>query len=92
MKLHQVTTSLIRVGSRFDTAAAIVCSRSSSKGKAIGSELRTTPSRGTGRGLPQVKATEAKFLDFLKKSPQFVIPIYQRTYYMDRERVPPAME
>lgn len=27
-----------------------------------------------------VKATEAKFLDFLKKSPQFVIPIYQRTY------------
>src|SRR5436190_6911383 len=27
-----------------------------------------------------LKATEAKFLDFLKKSPQFVIPIYQRTY------------
>jgi uncharacterized protein with ParB-like and HNH nuclease domain len=27
-----------------------------------------------------VKATEAKFLEFLKKSPQFVIPIYQRTY------------
>jgi uncharacterized protein with ParB-like and HNH nuclease domain/predicted transport protein len=27
-----------------------------------------------------VKATEAKLLDFLKKSPQFVIPIYQRTY------------
>jgi len=27
-----------------------------------------------------VKATEAKMLDFLKKSPQFVIPIYQRTY------------
>jgi uncharacterized protein with ParB-like and HNH nuclease domain/predicted transport protein len=27
-----------------------------------------------------MKATEAKFLDFLKKSPQFVIPIYQRTY------------
>jgi uncharacterized protein with ParB-like and HNH nuclease domain/predicted transport protein len=25
-----------------------------------------------------MKATEAKFLDFLKKSPQFVIPIYQR--------------
>src|SRR6202171_3209113 len=28
----------------------------------------------------EVKATEAKLLDFLKKSPQFVIPIYQRTY------------
>lgn len=27
-----------------------------------------------------MKATEAKFLDFLRKSPQFVIPIYQRTY------------
>ena len=27
-----------------------------------------------------MKATEAKFLDLLKKSPQFVIPIYQRTY------------
>ncbi len=27
-----------------------------------------------------MKATEAKFLDFLEKSPQFVIPIYQRTY------------
>jgi uncharacterized protein with ParB-like and HNH nuclease domain/predicted transport protein len=27
-----------------------------------------------------MKATEAKFLGFLKKSPQFVIPIYQRTY------------
>jgi uncharacterized protein with ParB-like and HNH nuclease domain/predicted transport protein len=27
-----------------------------------------------------MKATEAKFLDFLKMSPQFVIPIYQRTY------------
>jgi len=27
-----------------------------------------------------MKATEAKFLDFLKKSPQFVIPIYQRIY------------
>ena len=27
-----------------------------------------------------MKATEAKFLAFLKKSPQFVIPIYQRTY------------
>ena len=27
-----------------------------------------------------MKATEAKFLDFIKKSPQFVIPIYQRSY------------
>ncbi|OOE58615.1 hypothetical protein BZG13_06345 [Salinivibrio sp. ML323] len=27
-----------------------------------------------------MKATEAKMLDFLKKSPQFIIPIYQRTY------------
>ncbi|MCB2173747.1 DUF262 domain-containing protein [bacterium] len=27
-----------------------------------------------------MKATEAKLLDFLKKSPQFIIPIYQRTY------------
>lgn len=27
-----------------------------------------------------MKVTEAKLLDFLKKSPQFVIPIYQRTY------------
>jgi len=27
-----------------------------------------------------VKATEARFIDFLRKSPQFVIPIYQRTY------------
>jgi uncharacterized protein with ParB-like and HNH nuclease domain/predicted transport protein len=27
-----------------------------------------------------VKATEAKLLAFLQKSPQFVIPIYQRTY------------
>ena len=27
-----------------------------------------------------MKATEAKLLDFIRKSPQFVIPIYQRTY------------
>jgi len=27
-----------------------------------------------------MKANEAKLLDFLKKTPQFVIPIYQRTY------------
>ena len=27
-----------------------------------------------------MKATEASFLQFLRTSPQFVIPIYQRTY------------
>jgi uncharacterized protein with ParB-like and HNH nuclease domain len=27
-----------------------------------------------------MKAVEAKLLEFLKKSPQFIIPIYQRTY------------
>ncbi len=27
-----------------------------------------------------MKATEAKLLNFLKKSPQFIVPIYQRTY------------
>ncbi len=33
-----------------------------------------------------MKATEANFLGFLKKSPQFVIPIYQRTYsWSERE-------
>src|SRR5687767_3414328 len=33
-----------------------------------------------------MKATEAKLLEFLKKSPQFVVPIYQRIYsWGDRE-------
>lgn len=33
-----------------------------------------------------MKASETKLLDFLKKSPQFVIPIYQRTYsWTDKE-------
>jgi uncharacterized protein with ParB-like and HNH nuclease domain/predicted transport protein len=33
-----------------------------------------------------MKATEAKLLDFLKRSPQFVVPIYQRTYsWTERE-------
>jgi uncharacterized protein with ParB-like and HNH nuclease domain len=33
-----------------------------------------------------MKATEAKLLAFLRKSPQFVIPIYQRTYsWTDKE-------
>lgn len=27
-----------------------------------------------------MKATEANLLDFIRRSPQFVIPIYQRTY------------
>jgi len=31
-----------------------------------------------------VKATEARLLDFLKRSPQFIIPIYQRTYSWTR--------
>lgn len=33
-----------------------------------------------------MKATEAKLLDFLRKSPQFIIPIYQHTYsWTDKE-------
>ena len=33
-----------------------------------------------------MKATEAKLLDFLMRSPQFVIPVYQRTYsWTERE-------
>jgi uncharacterized protein with ParB-like and HNH nuclease domain/predicted transport protein len=32
-----------------------------------------------------MKATEAKLLEFLKKSPQFVVPIYQRTYSWGEE-------
>src|SRR5215203_2317320 len=33
-----------------------------------------------------MKATQAKLLEFLKKSPQFIIPIYQRTYsWAERE-------
>jgi len=33
-----------------------------------------------------MKATEAKLLGFMKKSPQFVIPIYQRAYsWTERE-------
>ena len=33
-----------------------------------------------------MKATEAKLLEFLKRSPQFVIPIYQRAYsWSDKE-------
>ena len=33
-----------------------------------------------------MKATEVRLLEFLKKSPQFVIPVYQRTYsWTERE-------
>ena len=33
-----------------------------------------------------MKATESKLLEFLKRSPQFVIPIYQRAYsWTERE-------
>lgn len=35
---------------------------------------------GHERDDKEMKATEAKLLEFLKKSPQFVIPIYQRPY------------
>src|SRR4051794_40845309 len=39
--------------------------------------------RGRARGM---KATEAKLLEFLKKTPQCIIPIYQRTYsWTERE-------
>jgi len=35
-----------------------------------------------------MKATEAKLLEFLKKTPQCIIPIYQRTYsWTEREIV-----
>ena len=33
-----------------------------------------------------MKASEAKLLEFLKKSPQFIIPIYQRTYSWNTEQ------
>ena len=33
-----------------------------------------------------MKATEIKLIDFLKKSPQFVIPIYQRTYSWHKDQ------
>ena len=36
-----------------------------------------------------MKASEAKFIEFLRKSRQFVMPIYQRTYGW-KEREPPA--
>ena len=33
-----------------------------------------------------MKATEIRLIDFLKKSPQFVIPIYQRTYSWNKNQ------
>ena len=48
---HQVTTCLLGLGSRFETAVASVSRPSISERKAIGSELRKIPGRGTGRGL-----------------------------------------
>lgn len=46
--------------------------------------LRKVSSQSEGSN--RIKVTEAKLLDFLKKSPQFVIPIYQRTYsWTDKE-------
>ena len=50
---HQITTCLLGLGSRFETAVASVCHPSNSERKAIGSELRTMPSCGTGRGQAQ---------------------------------------
>ena len=32
-----------------------------------------------------MKATEAKLLEFMRKSPQFVIPIYQRSYSWEKK-------
>ncbi len=46
-----VTTCLLGLGGRFKSSVASVCRPSNSERKAIGSELRTMPSRGTGRGL-----------------------------------------
>jgi len=48
-----VTTCLLGLGSRFETAVASVCRASNSERKAIGSALRTMPSRDTERGLAQ---------------------------------------
>ena len=50
---HQVTTWLLWLGSRSETAVDSVCRLSNSEGRAIGSELRTMPRRGTGRVLVQ---------------------------------------
>ena len=33
-----------------------------------------------------MKAVEAKFLKFLNDAPQFIIPIYQRTYSWDEKQ------
>ena len=49
----RVTTRLLGLGSCLETAVANVCRASNSERKAIGSALRTMPSRGTERGLAQ---------------------------------------
>jgi uncharacterized protein with ParB-like and HNH nuclease domain/predicted transport protein len=46
----------------------------------IGSDALQFPLHSSPTPGDAVKATEAKLLEFLKKSSQFVIPIYQRTY------------
>ena len=47
------STCLQGLGSRFETAVAGICRANNSERKAIGSELRTMPSRGTERVLAQ---------------------------------------
>lgn len=34
-----------------------------------------------------MKATEEKLLEFMKKSPQFIIPIYQRSYSWSKKNL-----
>lgn len=45
----QVTTDLLELGSRFAPAVAGVSRSSNSERKALDSDLRTMPGRGTGR-------------------------------------------
>ena len=47
----QVTTDLLGLVSRFATAVAGVSRSSNAERKALDSELRTIPGRGTGRKL-----------------------------------------
>ena len=48
-----VTTCLLGLGGRFKSSVDSVCRLSNSEGRAIGSELRTMPSRDTERGEAQ---------------------------------------
>ena len=48
---HQVTTCLLRLGNSVEAAVVRVCHPSNSEREVIGSELRTTQGRGTGRSL-----------------------------------------